>query len=273
MMKLVLALLFCSTLSAAAQEKPAAPQIQFCGTLESTAGKFAVVRSPKQTYVCKEGESLGDYQLTEVGNRKITFTYKEFTYPFSLTNTTAAPHKTVEKRSDLKTLPQKGVVQMEVADLELDFALKALAKATNNEFHMAPDLEARLTFSGSFKAEDALDKMLENTVYDWTVQRGVLIVAEKVRLRSILDKFEQNLTALEGAPRATSRLDFVNCEFGYFLAACAKIMGLKVGADAPSEGSATCLTGRPAAESLALNCALQNPQLTLRVTGGTISFK
>ena len=63
--------------AAAAEAVIAAPQVNVSGIVLSHSGNRAILVSPNQTYIVKTGDKLGDYRVSEIGTKHVTFKYKD----------------------------------------------------------------------------------------------------------------------------------------------------------------------------------------------------
>ena len=61
-----------------------APQVSVQGIVLSASGNQAIVRSPKQTYLVKAGDKLGDYRVEEVQPETVVFRYKDKSFSFKM---------------------------------------------------------------------------------------------------------------------------------------------------------------------------------------------
>lgn len=101
----------------------------------------------------------------------------------------------------------------------------------------------------------------------------MLLVARQSNLQSVVSRFDQNLSALGQAPVKKVSMDFLKADLGYVCQICVHEMKLSIVGQPPS-GLVTCrVSARPAAQTLALACALQTPPVAVSLRGGSLVFQ
>lgn len=237
-----------------------APEVTLEGILISSDGACAIVRATGgDAYLARPGQDLGGYTVLEVSRNRMVLGYGSRKFPIQMEGDGGA------------ALPPGPCLRLRGASLP--YAIKLVCQARRQEVQVAPDVSGKVTLHAAFVPDRALEQVLENTAFGATKQRGMVIVARRSSLKAVVDRFEQNLSALSQASTRKVSMDFMLADLRYFCQICAKEMNLSIEGQPPT-GQVTCrVSARPAAQTLALACALQTHPVAVSLKGKSLVFR
>lgn len=244
-------LLFCCLAGAAI-----AQDITVTGVLVTDKAAFCIVKSPEgKEYLARAGETLGEYTVVKIDPSQVVLSDGSSKLPLRMAG---------------EALPAPC---LRLKDASLPFAIRLVCEARGEDMQVAPDVKGKITLLTRYEPGQALAQVLEGTSYGSTSHKAFTIVAQQAHLKTVVGQFEQNLAALSKASAQKVSFSFVEADLKYFCQICAKEMKVQI-EGAPLMGSVTCrVKSRPAAQSLALACALQVRPIAVSLRGTSLSFR
>ena len=249
------------------------PPVTVHGILQSTEGNLAILAGPNQTWVVREGDQLGDYRVSQIADHRVVFNCRNRTFPLAIVSSAHAGAQ-VSDEGPSNRLAHQTYFQLELAEVDLVFAVKLIAASAHQDFIVAPGADVpNLSLTGTFHTAGALSAVVRGTRFSWTTDHGWLVVADKGSFSAIAMGFDANLGRLEKTLTKPVTLDFVNADFAYVCAVLAKELRLPV-LTPPPHGSTTCTShARLSRETLAIVCAVQLPPVTVSLSDGGLVFQ
>ena len=240
-------------LSVSAEEVPA-PEVTVEGILISQNSAAGIVRSWEgDSYLVRPGQSLGEYTVLAIDPNQIVFGYGRAKFPIKMAGA---------------ALPPGPILRLQGASLPY-----AVRLVCDGPVQIAPDVLGKVTLQTACTPAQALEQVLQGTSFGVSKHRGITIVAQRSSLAGVVTRFDQNMTALSQAPSRKVSMSFMAADLTYVSQVCAREMKLEI-AGSPPQGLVTCgLHSRPAAEILALACALQTRPVGVSLNGRSLVFR